>query len=726
VRSAQITTALALTLTAIAVCVTLSRSPLSLAGTNRVTGAARLATTPGNSSACQSGEALPRGVSAIRLSLETVIGPSVRVRVSEHGRPLSAGRQVAGWAAGSVTVPVTRLARDAPDATVCFSLGTSYKLVSLLGEQSAPARAAVAHGKPLAGRVRVEYLAPGGRSWWSLASSVVEHLGFGHAGSGAAIPALAAALALTLVALTAWLVLRDLGRPESAIAVGRAARHPHARAARNRTAGVGDPHWLAALRTLPSSCWICALTALLNAACWSILTPPFQVPDEPAHFAYVQQLAQSGALPSSAGERFSPEERAALSGLNASAVTLEPQVRSVSTRAEQSELESNLSLPLDRHGDGEAGVAASEPPLYYALETIPYGLGSSGTVLDRLELMRLLSAVLAGLTALFAFLFIRETLPLNPWSWTVGGLGVALAPLLAEMSGGVNPDALLYTTCAALFYCLARAFRRGLTPRLAGAIGAATVVGLLTKVNFLGLIPGVALALALLTVRARRDGRGDAWRSLTTALAVSLAPPAIYVAVNLLTGRAGFGVVANALSSTRHAGSALDEIGYVWQLYLPRLPGMHRDFPGLLTTRDIWFNGYVGLFGWLDTMFPSWVYTVALLPAALIGALCVRTLFVGRETVRSRAGELTVYLTLAAGLMALVGAGSYLAFVGAGGALFEPRYLLPLMPLFGAALALGARGAGSRWGQAVGSLIVVVALAHDVFAQLQVIARYYG
>jgi len=43
---------------------------------------------------------------------------------------------------------------------------------------------------------------------------------------------------------------------------------------------------------------VCALVALLNAACWSFITPPFQVPDEQDHFAYVQQLAETGHLPS--------------------------------------------------------------------------------------------------------------------------------------------------------------------------------------------------------------------------------------------------------------------------------------------------------------------------------------------------------------------------------------------------------------------------------------------
>jgi hypothetical protein len=78
-------------------------------------------------------------------------------------------------------------------------------------------------------------------------------------------------------------------------------------------------------------------------------------------------------------------------------------------------------------GSPEAGEAASEPPLYYAFESIPYSVGEGGSLLDRLQLMRLLSASLAGLTALFTFLFLRETLPGTRRAWTVGALGVAVA-----------------------------------------------------------------------------------------------------------------------------------------------------------------------------------------------------------------------------------------------------------------------------------------------------------
>jgi hypothetical protein len=49
-----------------------------------------------------------------------------------------------------------------------------------------------------------------------------------------------------------------------------------------------------------------------------------------------------------------------------------------------------------------------------------------------------------------------------------------------------------------------------------------------------------------------------------------------------------------------------------------------------------------------------------------------------------------------------------------------------MLVLFGAVLALAARGAGRRWGPAVGALLVLVILGHDIFSQLLVISRYYA
>jgi 4-amino-4-deoxy-L-arabinose transferase-like glycosyltransferase len=483
------------------------------------------------------------------------------------------------------------------------------------------------------------------------------------------------------------------------------------------------------LARIPVAARMCALLALLNAVCWSVITPPFQVPDEPDHFAYVQQLAENEQLPQAqAGESFSAEERAALSGLRQVSVLLSPSVHTISSREEQRTLESDLASSSGRSGPGGAGVATSEPPLYYALQTVPYGLGSGGTILERLELMRLVSALMAAFTALFVFLFLREALPAVPWAWTVGGLGVALAPLLGFISGAVNPDAMLFAVSAALFFCLARAFRRGLRRPLALAIGAVIAVGFLTKLNFVGLAPGALLGLTLLARReARTGGRPVYYRLLAPALLVALSPVILYALVNLASGRPALGAVSGGLGTLTSGQSSIPhELGYIWQVYLPPLPWTHNYFGDISTTRQIWFNGLTGLYGWVDTVFPGWVYDLALVPMGLIGVLCVRELAIGRTALRDRATEVVTYAAMTLGLLVLVGGSSYQTASTHPGAFTEPRYFLPMLALWGAVLALAARGAGRRWGPVVGALLVVLILAHDIFSQMQVVARYYG
>ena len=248
------------------------------------------------------------------------------------------------------------------------------------------------------------------------------------------------------------------------------------------------------------------------------------------------------------------------------------------------------------------GGSANDPPLYYLLETVPYELASTGTLLDQLEAMRLLSALMAGLTALFAFLFVGEVLPATRWAWTVGGLAVAVTPLLGYASGAVNPDSMLFAVSAAIFYCLARAFRRGLTWRLAVAIGLLTAAGLLTKVNFVGLVPRVVLGLIVLAACASRSlGRRGALVSLGLALAIAASPVLVYAIINSLSDRPVLGI-ASTLQSTGGPGSVIDKLEYIWQLYLPPLPAMRHYFPGLSTPR-LWFERSVGFYGWLDTSF---------------------------------------------------------------------------------------------------------------------------
>jgi 4-amino-4-deoxy-L-arabinose transferase-like glycosyltransferase len=477
---------------------------------------------------------------------------------------------------------------------------------------------------------------------------------------------------------------------------------------------------------MPRIAWICAAVACTNAACWSVITPPFQVPDEPSHVAYVKQLAETGRLPTTQDGSFPLEERIALQDLDLQQVADEPEYRTISSRAQEAKLQRDLASAarLPREGSEYAGLATSEPPLYYALQTIPYSLGAHGTLLDRIELMRLLSALMGGLTALFSFLFIREALPRAPWAWTVGGLSVALVPLLGFMSGAVNPDCMLYAVTAALFYGLARGFRRGVTRTSVIVLGAVTAIGLMTKLNFVGVAPGAILGMIMLSVRASRTQGRAAFVSAAIAVALALSPVAVYITAHVASGAPTLGIISAAISSTH--GSLWSEISYVWQFYFPRLPGMRDDFAGIFTARQLWLNGYIGLYGWLDTTFPGWVYELALLPAGLIVGLCLRGVIASSQALRARVGELSVYGVMCIGLMALIGADSYVAFPEFTAEYGQARYLLPMLPLLGAVLALAARGAGRRWGPTVGSAVIMLFLAHDIFSQLQVVARFYG
>jgi hypothetical protein len=539
-------------------------------------------------------------------------------------------------------------------------------------------------------------------------------MGLGRAWSGTWVGPFVVMLMLAATILASTVVLAEHANLRTASAI-RATRHSKPL-----------PGVVAILCRVPVAAWVCALVACLNAVSWSLITPPFQVTDEPSHFAYVKQLAETGSPPTSNGDDFSSEELFALQALRTKYIRHDPSRRAIFSQKEQDRLEKGLkSLSRSPHiGSPDAAVATAEPPLYYALESIPYRLASAGTLLDRVQVMRLFSALITGLTVLFTFLFLRETLPGVRSAWTVGALGVALSPLLGFMSGGINPDTLLFAVSAALFYCLARAFRRGLTTRLAVATGIVIAVGFLTKLSFIGIAPGALLALGILAVRGAKRSNIGAIRAAVIAASIGSSPVLVLVATDALSERSVLGVVVGTISSTH--GSLLDVANYIWQSYLPRLPGTVNDFPGLSTARQIWFDGYVGRFGWLDTVFPAWVYQVALFVAGLIVSLCICALRATRGGLRSRLSEFAAYALITVGLTVLVGASGFREFPRQTAAYGQTRYLLPLLPLLGAVLALSARGAGQRWRPIVGTLIVTLLLAHDLFSQLQVVARYYG
>jgi hypothetical protein len=190
----------------------------------------------------------------------------------------------------------------------------------------------------------------------------------------------------------------------------------------------------------------------------------------------------------------------------------------------------------------------------------------------------------------------------------------------------------------------------------------------------------------------------------------------------------GTGVPAPADGGAAPTLDPIAGIAYTWQLYLPRLPFMADQFPGRNPMPNLWLHGFVGRFGWLDVAWPDIAYTWArwALVAIAVMALIELARAWRRGALAGRWGEIATYAAILGGLLLLIGWAGYRARVTGAFGFEQARYLLPLLPLYGVAVALAARLWGARRGPVVGALLVGVALGHLVLAQLLTVSRFFG
>ena len=142
--------------------------------------------------------------------------------------------------------------------------------------------------------------------------------------------------------------------------------------------------------------------------------------------------------------------------------------------------------------------------------------------------------------------------------------------------------------------------------------------------------------------------------------------------------------------------------------------------------RHIWFDGFIGNFGWLDYRLPAATYNFALAIAAVIAVLAGRELYMRRQVLRGRIGELATYVAMTLGLLILVNGNGFAVRADGSVGFEQGRYLFPLLALYAAIMALAARGVGRRYGPAVGVLLVTLAIAHTALAMVVTLTRYYG
>ena len=231
--------------------------------------------------------------------------------------------------------------------------------------------------------------------------------------------------------------------------------------------------------------------AAFNALSWIILIPVFQYPDEQAHFAQVQDLAEIGYVPTNfndtsleiqTAEKILGTERDSFGN---NKFTYRPQYHLEYSQGFDGSAEFDLkSMPIDTRTQLVKREATLNPPLYYAVATIPYRLFYSQSLIDRIFAVRIFSAIIFLGMVLLAYKVAKEIFEENDFLALVLTSLVAAKPMLTFASTGVLPDALTnFLFTLVLFICL-KIIKSGINLRLLIFLVLTITAGILTRQQF--------------------------------------------------------------------------------------------------------------------------------------------------------------------------------------------------------------------------------------------------
>lgn len=469
-----------------------------------------------------------------------------------------------------------------------------------------------------------------------------------------------------------------------------------------------------------------AAIVFLNAASWAMLTPAFNVPDELAHYTYVEMLAH-GQLPEKTqppgarGNSYLPSTVLAgdytAVGILQERFVPQPWDPRVERRYE-SEYRNAVK------GDNLAyGLTPSKDysPLYYAPAALAYKAVGGDGVFGKLLAVRLFSALLMAIAAIFVMLFARELLPSVGWFAPVAGLAVAFEPMFLHIGGGASNDSMLVLFSTATLYLLAKMLRRGATVGLAAATGATFALGYAAKPTIAGLAPAVVLTFIVVYLRGR-DRRLQSLRQLAAGLGSFLL---VFGFGAALFGAGGSTATSLAGAGGKQTASINGLVSYVWQWYLPPMPWMHEFFTGVPPVIGVFLRGFIANFNALDTAFANWFYDLLTLVGLALAAGACLAVYRYRDSLRKRWPLVAMPATAVVGSALFINVTSYLVFARDGGLFAQGRYMFPVIGVFGAIVAAGSLGIGRRHGLIVASVCVVALGVLNIFGMGLSVARFY-
>lgn len=420
---------------------------------------------------------------------------------------------------------------------------------------------------------------------------------------------------------------------------------------------------------------------LVLAGLYAALTPAWQIPDEPAHYNYIRQVAESGCCPTLTAGDWDDAYRQQL----------------VDSGFDPQYLDRLETVQYEDH----------QPPLYYLLLAPIYSL-TGGSLLA----LRLASALI-GAGVILAIYGAARAASGGSAPLALGAAGfAAFIPQHIAILAGVSNDGLSELIVAAgmllgMWYLTPKVDRNWQPNEL--ILGVVTGLGFVTKASAYLLLPIMALVILLRWLREEDRYWGDLLR-----YAVSFALPALILgglwwARNELT----YGL-SDYLGLARHDAVVVGQprtAAWIAREGFEAWLGL-----GVRTT----FNSFWGQFGWMGVPMPDWVYLILLAFTLVSYAGLVPLLLRARpEEFSLPKRDMALLLTALFGL----GIAAFL-YYNTSFVQFQGRYLYPAMTAFATATAAGwvgwtrllagrVRAAWLRWTPALimGGLAVLSAYA---------------
>jgi 4-amino-4-deoxy-L-arabinose transferase-like glycosyltransferase len=470
------------------------------------------------------------------------------------------------------------------------------------------------------------------------------------------------------------------------------------------------PHRSDGQRRIPRVLGLILFAAAIQSLAWSVALPAFQGPDETAHFAYVQHLAETGSVPNpnSGNSPNSSEAGAALNALNLNSLIGNLSARPAWSSADLAywhRVERSLPPGSRANGSG-ANAIAKNPPLYYALMAIPYRVFVWLPLLKRLFVLRLFNALCYLATIALTWMLAGDLFAGVRWKQALAAGVVALEPQLAFTSAVINADNLLIALVTAVLVASVRLVLRGPTERRVLVTAVLTSAAVLTQGRGLVAVPIFAVALVVAWIHHRPPPRVAAAQAALAMAAIITALVIDYAVASSSGSAALYGGQVKSLNTGMFSVGQF--ASFVYQFFFPRLSSLPPRIGPAYGYRQVFIDTFYGTFGWLEVSFKPRVYDLLQVLSAL-GLVGFYTACVIRaRALRAAWAPVVTMLSLVVTQLFFLLYVSYQALIADAGSdpLIVGRYLLPMVALFGLAVTFTVATLPHRMAVAVATVIL--------------------